>query len=175
MASNALTGQACARLDLDLAGPIGTVGFRAEDITAPDSLGSYPGWFVSVPAGLTSAIASNVLNWAFLFKVLPELTTKLEVMLAQGGEDVSVPGLGDALDAGADVVGVLNTQVITPLSDIASVVTGVTALDVENQIENRNPHPDASCSTGPATTWWMRPMSTSWPAAAALTALTAIP
>ena len=50
--ANALTGQACARLDLDLAGPIGTVGFRAEDITAPDSLGSYPGWFVSVPARL---------------------------------------------------------------------------------------------------------------------------
>ena len=76
-----------------------------------------------------------MLNWAFLFKVLPELTTKLEVMLAQGGEDVSIPGLGDALDAGADVVGVLNNQVIAPLSDIASVVTGATALDIENQIE----------------------------------------
>ena len=133
--TNALTGQACARLDLDLAGPIGTLGFRAEDITAPDSLSSYSGWFVSVPTTLTTSIANNVLNFGFLFRILPELTTKLEGLLANGAEDVSVPGLGDALDAGADVVGVLNTEVIAPLSDIGSVVTGANSLDIENQIE----------------------------------------
>lgn len=132
---NALTGQACARLDLDLAGPIGTLGFRAEDITTPDSLITYPGWYVSIPPTLTQSIADNVLNWAFLFKVLPELATKLEGLLAQGAEDVSVPGLGEALDAGAGIVGIINTQVISPLSDIASVVTGATAKAIEDQIE----------------------------------------
>ena len=34
----ALTGRACARLDLDVDGPVGTLGFRAEDITADGSL-----------------------------------------------------------------------------------------------------------------------------------------
>jgi hypothetical protein len=132
---NALTGQACARFDLDLAGPIGTLGFRAEDIAAPDSLLTYPGWYVSIPPTLTTSIANNVLDFAFLFKVLPELSAKLEGLLEQGAEDVSVPGLGDALDAGADVVGAINSAVIGPLSDIAAVVTGATAGDIESQIE----------------------------------------
>ncbi len=130
-----LDGQACARLDLDVAGPIGTLGFRAADITEPDELGDPEQWYAYVPSGLTGAISSNVLNWAFLFKVLPELTTKLEGILASGSEDISVPGLGEALDAGADVVGEINTYVISPLSDIGSVVTGATAKVVEDQIE----------------------------------------
>ncbi len=132
--TNALTGQACARLALDLGGPVGTLGFRAEDITAPDSLSDYAGWFVSIPGDLSTAILDNVLDFDFLFKVLPELASKLRALLEQGSEDISVPGLGEALDAGADVVAVLEEEVINPLSDLGSAIVGTNALEIENQI-----------------------------------------
>jgi hypothetical protein len=51
-------------------------------------------------------------------------------MLVQGSQDVSVPGLGDALDAGADVVGAINTNVVNPLANIAVEISAAAPADV---------------------------------------------
>ena len=140
--NKALSGQACALLALNVGSvgvPVGMLGFRAQDITAePTGLDLYEDtgsdWFVYIPDDITTQIDTNVLNWGYLFQVLPELTDKLAGILEAGSEDVSVPGLGETLDAGAGVVKALEDSVIEPLSGIAAAVTGTTAGDVETEI-----------------------------------------
>ena len=109
------SGQACAVLNLDVAGPIGTLGFRAADITDPDDLTTPEKWYVSIPPDLTTNIAEQRAQLGVPLQGPARADHQARGDAGEGAEDVSVPGLGEALDAGADVVGMLiNTQCHRP-------------------------------------------------------------
>jgi len=114
-----LEGDACASLSVGLENPgyLGTIGFVVPDLTDPAT------YNVTVPADLLDQIADAILDWTLLLKSLPELLAKIEHML-NGGSDISLPLVGEALDAGANVVGTINSELVTPLADLGATLIG---------------------------------------------------
>ncbi|MDX6226095.1 MAG: hypothetical protein QOE64_2471, partial [Frankiales bacterium] len=94
-------GDACARLSLKLGSTyLGDVGVKIGDITNPGGTTSF-----SAPEALAQQIAAAVLDWRFLLGALPKLLERLQTSLDGSAQSVKLPIVGDALDAGADVVG----------------------------------------------------------------------
>ena len=58
------------------------------------------------------------LDWTLLLKVAQQILTKLEKTLDGAAQNVKLPLVGNALDAGANVVGAFNTNVITPFNQL---------------------------------------------------------
>ncbi|MDH4291920.1 MAG: hypothetical protein OEV56_04865, partial [Dehalococcoidia bacterium] len=115
-----LEGDACASLSVGLDNPgyLGTIDFWVSNITDPMT------YNVTVPDGLLDEIDDTVLDWTLLFKSLPELLEKAAPML-NGGADISLPLVGEVLDAGADVVGTINSSLIIELADLADQLKGL--------------------------------------------------
>ena len=73
----------------------------------------------TLPAGLQALLDGKALELGrCCSRSLPQLLTKLETELDGAAKDVSIPLIGDTLDAGADVVGTFNDNVVTPFADL---------------------------------------------------------
>ena len=112
-----IQGDACARFNATLegVGDLGEIGFYAPDVADPN------GWQVVVPATFTTTLSSIELDWALLLRALPTIMVQVETQLENSGN--SVPFIGESLDAGADVVGAINSNLITPLNSFVLSVT----------------------------------------------------
>ncbi|HEX6290153.1 MAG TPA: calcium-binding protein [Herpetosiphonaceae bacterium] len=116
-----LNGDACAKLSIGLQVDtevryLGDIDFRIEDITkAPDDLGTLPGWYVSTPQNLEDEIAKQLLDWTLILRAVQQLLLNLEQRLDGASSNTSVPLVGKALDAGANVAHALRTGVVEPL------------------------------------------------------------
>ena len=95
-------------------------GFQTDPTTACD---------VTPPPGLQAFFNSQGINLTLLFQVLPKLLEDLEAQLDGAARGVSVPIVGDALDAGANIVGTFNANVVTPFSAFATQL--MTAADAD--------------------------------------------
>ncbi|MDQ3176375.1 MAG: hypothetical protein M3Q72_02360 [Actinomycetota bacterium] len=114
----AVEGDACAVLDVAIAGILVPGGPLTVTCTA-DPLNCVP----VLPSGLQALLDGAPLNWGLLLQILPQLLTKLEGELDGAAKDVHIPLIGDTLDAGADIVGTFNDQVVTPFADLAAQIT----------------------------------------------------
>ena len=111
-----LNGSACARLSISstiVGGYVGDITFLAPDVTDPST------WEFGAP-DMADIIANFELDWLLIIQIMPELLDKLADGLNGSASDLSVPLIGDALDAGADIVDTINTKIATPLKDIAA-------------------------------------------------------
>jgi Ca2+-binding RTX toxin-like protein len=127
-----LEGDACASLSVGLENPgyLGTIGFVVPDLTDP-------AYDVTVPEDLVDQILNAALDWTLWLKSLPELLEKVEHML-NGGSDISLPLVGKALNAGADVVGTINDDFVTPLVDKVDELEGLaTAGNISEKIQTQ--------------------------------------
>ncbi|MBW3668521.1 MAG: hypothetical protein KY443_04835 [Actinobacteria bacterium] len=131
-----IEGMACGRVSLGFVKPDSTVehlsdvGFAA-DLTADKKGFTFT---TAVPPALTSRLLAYALDWDMLLRALPDLLTRLEEGLEasanSGTGNNKLPIVGDALDAGADIVNKLNTGVVTPTIDaIGPVVDAATTPD----------------------------------------------
>ncbi len=125
-----LTGDACVHLAMGLNNTyLGDLGMVAPDLAAPSN------WQVYLPADLLDQIANSLLDWDLLLQSLPKLLTKLQVLLEGGAANTSLPLLGDALDAGADIVETLNTYVVTPLANLGAQLKAVADQDSDGDVD----------------------------------------
>ncbi|MPZ74156.1 MAG: hypothetical protein GEU74_13150, partial [Nitriliruptorales bacterium] len=122
-----VSGVACGRLSL---------GFRSgsnveyiDDVAFSISALGDDGSFTPathIPAGFADKLAARVISWDTLLNALPELLARVEDGLrassGTGPDGGKVPIIGDALDAGADVVGVLNDEVIPLAQSIGGTI-----------------------------------------------------
>lgn len=118
-----LEGLACGRVAVGFVKPdnsveyLSDVGFEADLAADNKSFTVTP----EVPPALTSKLASMILDWDMLLRALPDLLTRLEEGLEasanSGTGNSKLPIVGDALDAGADIVNKVNTGVVTPTID----------------------------------------------------------
>ena len=108
------SGDVCAALSMGV--EIGNELLYMGDLAFSQDLDGSPPT-VSGIERLEDRIASAVLDWSLLFKALPEILEDVENTLSGAAGDVSVPLVGDALDAGADVAGVLREEVVKPINE----------------------------------------------------------
>ena len=76
-----------------------------------------------LPAALQGILDGQPLNWALLLQILPQPLMKLEHEVDGAAKDVHIPLIGDTLDAGANIVGTFNDEVVTPFADLAEQIT----------------------------------------------------
>ncbi len=88
-----------------------------------------------LPAGLQALLDGQPLNWALLLQILPQLLTKLETELDGAAQDVHIPLIGDTLDAGANIVGTFNDEVVTPFAALVAQITAAADSDGDSVIE----------------------------------------
>lgn len=114
--SETLAGPGCAKLAIGLNGTyLGDLGIRINGL-APFSADFF------LPADLETELLNAVLDWGLLLQALPDLLDKLEAALDGTASDAKLPLIGDALDAGADIVNKVNTQFVGPLADIGTQI-----------------------------------------------------
>ena len=94
---------ACVRLAASIEGYVGDIGARLT--TAGGALQ------IATPPDLLTLLASRILDPAFLLEAFRQLVADVAEALKGAGKDVEVPILGDALDAGADVAGTLESAI----------------------------------------------------------------
>ena len=111
------TGHACAVLNVALLGvDQGQLKISCNIVSgAPDC-------DAELPAGLEALINGSELDWTLLLQVAQQILTKLETTLDGAAQDVKLPLIGNALDAGADVVGAFNTKVVTPFNTLVQQI-----------------------------------------------------
>ena len=127
-----LIGDGCAKIALGLGSTyLGDLGFLAPELETSG------GWQFFVPTDLASQIAGALLDWTLLLNALPPLLDDLEARLQTGAQDVSLPLIGDSLDAGADIVRTINDNVITPLNAIVLEIN--TVADVDDDGDSADP------------------------------------
>lgn len=132
-----LDGHACARFGIKLGNTfLGTLGFRAEDVTQPDNLDDYPQWYFSYPPDLGDRILNALLDWDLILQAIPPLLDDLAENLNGAASDVQLPLIGEALDAGADVVNKVNEGFFTPLANLGTELKNtVNTLDIDGDGE----------------------------------------
>ena len=94
----------------------------------------------AAPAGsavalLQSAIDGDPLNFALLIQLLPQLLNDLQHSLSGAAQDVELPLVGEALDAGAGIVDTFNKGVVIPFASLASEITAATDTDTDGTVE----------------------------------------
>ena len=94
----------------------------------------------AAPAGsavalLQSAIDGDPLNFALLIQLLPQLLNDLQQSLSGAAQDVELPLVGEALDAGAGIVDTFNQGVVIPFASLASQITAATDTDTDGTVE----------------------------------------
>ncbi|HYF61909.1 MAG TPA: hypothetical protein VD886_03795, partial [Herpetosiphonaceae bacterium] len=126
----ALSGDGCLRLSMGLNSTyLGDLGFVATDITDFDT------WHVYVPDDLIDNIGSALLDWNLILQALPPLLDELQNTLEGGAADTKLPLIGDALDAGADIVGLINDNIVTPLADLAAQLNAAVDQDEDGDTD----------------------------------------
>jgi Ca2+-binding RTX toxin-like protein len=117
---------ACARLPIFVGSNIaGVIRFGATDLLDPGT------WDFDVPSDLVDNIFAEALDWTVLLDGLDRLLETLEVTLEGASYGATIPGIGDALDAGADIVGKFRQLV----DQAQAFVDSLEALSDPTQIE----------------------------------------
>ena len=111
------TGHACAVLNVALL----DVDQGQLKISC-DIVAGAPDCDAELPDGLEALINGSELDWTLLLQVAQQILTKLETTLDGAAQDVKLPLIGNALDAGADVVGAFNTKVVTPFNTLVQQI-----------------------------------------------------
>ena len=147
----AVSGIACGRLSLGFrAGStidyIDDVAFAISGIEDDGDITPA----LHIPDGFADKLAARVISWDTLLNALPELLARVEEGLrassGTGPDGGKVPIIGDALDAGADVAGVINDEVI-PLAQtignsIDSALVDCSKVDCVNEPPGCDPDAD---------------------------------
>lgn len=108
-------GAACAKLPIYFGGnKLGTLEFLAPDLLNP------AGWTFSDPQGVFAQLVSQNWDWTTLLTGVQAVLDQIEVATDGQSFGASVPILGDALDAGADVAAAFDTNVVTPINAIVN-------------------------------------------------------
>jgi Ca2+-binding RTX toxin-like protein len=94
----------------------------------------------AAPAGLAvsnlqAAINGDPLNFALLIQLLPQLLNNLEHSLSGAAQDVELPLIGEALDAGADIVNTFNQGVVVPFAGLAAEIQAAGDTDGDTVVE----------------------------------------
>lgn len=152
----AISGNAQATLPLYLgSADLGDVAFTAPDLANP------AGWNVSVPPGLLSALASEILSFETLIEGLRYFADLVERSMVSSSHGFKVPLVGDALDGGADVAGKIDeflTEIEAEISalggDAETVRNGITtaindAISSLDGIDGTLGAVDLTCSGAP--------------------------
>jgi len=90
---------------------------------------------VTPPPGLAAFFAGQGINLDLLFQVLPKLLEKLEKQLDGAARGVSIPVVGDALDAGANIVGTFNANVVMPFTAFVTQIKSQTDQDTDGDTD----------------------------------------
>ncbi|MDT4946749.1 MAG: hypothetical protein QOH14_3482, partial [Pseudonocardiales bacterium] len=112
------SGYACAAVTMNLNGTfIGDLGLK---------WGSFAGApTITVPDDLATRISDAAFNVDFLLKALPQLLDDLQKTLSNAsGGTKKLPIVGDALDAGSNLVGTLKTGLVDPVTNGLSAAIG---------------------------------------------------
>ena len=78
---------------------------------------------------LQDAINGQPLNFALLIQLLPQLLNDLEHSLSGAAQDVELPLVGEALDAGAGIVDTFNQGVVVPFASLAAEIQAAVDTD----------------------------------------------
>ena len=90
---------------------------------------------VTPPPGLAAFFSGQGINLDLLFQVLPKLLADLEKQLDGAARDVSIPVVGEVLDGGANIVGTLNDNVVTPFSTFVTQLKSTADQDGDTILE----------------------------------------
>ncbi len=74
----------------------------------------------TLPADAQALINGEPLDWTLLLQVAAADPDEAREELDGAAQDVNIPLVGDALDAGANVVGAFNDNVVTPFDDLVA-------------------------------------------------------
>ena len=108
-------GAACAKLPVYFGGnKLGDITFLAPDLLDPS------GWTFSGVQAVLDQLVSQAWDFTTLLQGLQAVLTQIQEATDGQSFGASVPILGDALDAGADVAGALNDNVVTPINNVLS-------------------------------------------------------
>jgi len=124
------SGHACAVINVEAVGQ----NF-ADPITIECNLGTDPICDADLPPLLEGLISGEPLDWALLIQALPEILANLEDTLDGAAQDVHIPLVGDTLDAGAEVVGTFNENVVVPFADLAAQLTAAGDQDGDSDVD----------------------------------------
>jgi Ca2+-binding RTX toxin-like protein len=89
----------------------------------------------SAIAALQAAIDGDPLNFALLIQLLPQLLNDLEHSLSGAAQDVEIPLVGEALDAGAGIVNTFNQGVVIPFANLAAEINAAADTDTDGTVE----------------------------------------
>lgn len=113
-------GPGCAKLALGLGNTyLGDLGVKVESLPS--------GFRIITPQNLEDRIQDALLDWDMLVQSIPKLLQKLEAALDGTQSGVKVPLIGDALDAGADVVNKIRTTIEPPLNGLSAAMASGSA------------------------------------------------
>ncbi len=109
----ATSGSACAKL------PVYFQNVKLGDITflAPDLLNP-AGWAVNGVDAVLAQLVAQTWDWTTMLTGLQAVLDQIAKATDGQSFGASIPIIGDALDAGADVAGAFNDNVITPINNI---------------------------------------------------------
>ena len=110
------SGHACALLSVEAVGVVFDDPIKIECNIGTDPL--CDATLPTSPVDLQGLLAGQPLDWTQLIAVLPQILKNLEESLDGAAQDVHIPLIGDTLDAGANVVGTFNDNVVTPFADL---------------------------------------------------------
>ena len=125
----ATTGHACAVLSTRLAGA------DFGDMTISCNIGSDPLCNAELPNDLKNLINGSELDWTLLVQIAQNILTKLETTLDGAAQNVKLPLIGNALDAGANVVGAFNDNVITPFNTLVQQIKTTADQDADGTVD----------------------------------------
>jgi len=112
-----MNGFACAAATMNLNGTfIGDLGFKWDNFADAPT--------IVIPDDLASRIADAAFNVDFLLKALPQLLDDLKNTLSNANGTKKLPVIGDALDAGANLVDTLNNGLVKPVTNGLSAAIG---------------------------------------------------
>ena len=124
------SGDACALVNIEAVG----VNF-ADPVKVECTIGGTPLCNVTLPPTLQSLINGEPLDWKLLLQVLPQILANLQKTLDGAAQDIHIPLIGDTLDAGADVVGAFNNNVVLPFSTLAQQILNAADQDGDGDVD----------------------------------------
>lgn len=86
-------------------------------------------------SALQGIIDGDPLNFALLVQLLPQLLADLDQSLSGAAQDVELPLVGEALDAGANIVDNFNQGVVIPFANLAAQIQAAGDTDTDGTVE----------------------------------------
>ncbi len=108
------SGHACAVLS------VSALGTDFGEFTIECTIGGSPLCDANLPPALETLLSGSELDWSLLIQILPQILANLEKTLDGAAQDIHLPLIGDTLDAGANVVGTFNDNVVTPFANLVN-------------------------------------------------------